>query len=167
MDNKPKHPGGRPPISEDQKKEMLSKLEGYLKSGLGIRKALGEAQIPTATFYRIMQSDDKFREQVYRFKNFIGVLASGIITRELMNISDKQNGNPAKKIKKEKLTNSDREFMKWFMLNSNLTKDEFSKREQVEVSDPEAEIQRIKTMIDETASEEIYHPDEPLELVRN
>lgn len=50
--SKDKHQGGRPKISEETKNEMLSKLEPYLKSGVSIRKALIEDQIPAATFYR-------------------------------------------------------------------------------------------------------------------
>lgn len=142
-----KNKGGRPPINEEQKKQMLSKLEPYLKSGLSVRKALKEAQISSATFYRIMDKDEGFREQIDRFRQFVAVLLNNSLVRELQNIIKKQNdGQP--------LTSEDKSFLWKFATTSNLTREEFGERKTIGLYDPEVEIQRVANLIDEATGED-------------
>lgn len=156
----PKHPGGRPPISEIQKREIVSKLEPYLKSGLNISKALGEAHVSKATFYRLMDEDEQFRDKINQYRNFVPILLNNLLTRHLMELADKQNGNPARKIKAQKLSQEDLDFLWKFALNSNLTKGEFGERKSIQLFDPEAELQKLKGIIEEASSKEIEHPDD-------
>lgn len=148
---------GRPPITEDQKKDILHKVEPYLKSGLSVRKALSEAKIPNSTFYHLMNEDEHFREQIDTFRNFVSVLLNNTLVRELMTIIDKQNGNEARNIKSQPLNRDDIAFLQWFALKSNLTKEEWGDRENVSLFDPETEIQKVKRMIDESTTKEIDH----------
>lgn len=152
--------GGNQPITEEDKKQIVSQLEPYLKTGLNISKSLSEAGVAKSTFYRLMASDEKFREKINQFRNFVSVLANNLAIRELMSISTKQAGDPSKNIPPQPLDSHDREFLWKFLLNSNLTKGEYGERTKVEVVDPEAEIHRTEDLIDENASEEINHDDE-------
>lgn len=154
--------GGRPPITEIEKREILSKLEPYLKGGLNISKSISEAQVASATFYRLMQDDERFREKINRFRNFVPVLLNNVLVGELMAISAKQQGTVDKKgnpIKAKPLSKEDKDFLWKFALTSNITKGEFGERKEVQLFDPEAEIQKIKGILDESASTEIHHDD--------
>ena len=135
---------GRPETTEEQKQEMLQKLEPYLKSGLSVRKSLKEAQIPSSTFYDILSRDTKFSEQIDRFQQFIPVLLNSSIVRQLQSIIQKQNIGSSTPLTKE-----DIDFLKWFATNSNLTKEEYGERKEIGLVDPEAELQRIKELIAE------------------
>lgn len=143
--------GGRPKTSEEQKDEMLSKLEPYLKSGLPLRKALLEAGIVPATFYRIKRSDPSFESKIAIFQQYLSVLFNSSIVKHLHYIVRKQAGYqeadgtivPPKVLDKDDLS-----FMFWFGLNSNLTKGEYGNRTAVPLFDPEAELQKLKEMID-------------------
>lgn len=139
--------GGRPEITEEEKKEMLQKLEPYLKSGLSVRKALREAGIPNSTFYMLKDRDTEFLEQINRFQQFISVLLNSSIVRQLQDIIKKQNAKVA--LAKEEI-----EFMKWFATNSNQTKEEYGERKNIGFFDPEAEVQRLAGMIDDSTEEE-------------
>jgi hypothetical protein len=155
---KDKHPGGRPKISEDEKEAMLSKLEPYLKSGLSLRKALLEAGIVPATFYRIKREDPSFESKIARFQQYLSVLLNSSIVKHLHYIVRKQAGYqeadgtivPPKKLDKDDLS-----FMFWFGTNSNLTKNEYGNRTPVSTFDPEAELQKMKDMIDSELSEKL------------
>ena len=71
------------------------------------------------------------------------------------------NTNKIKKLEKQIIEDEfklDVNFLKWFALNSNMTKGEYGERKEIGLYDPEAEIQRIAGLIDE-ASEPIK--DEP------
>ena len=74
-----------------------------------------------------------------------------------MNIIDKQNGNEVRNIKPQPLTPDDRAFIQWFALKSNITKDEWGDRENISLFDPEAEIQEVKRIIQESTTKEISH----------
>jgi hypothetical protein len=137
--------GGRPEITEEQKKEMLQKLEAFLKSGLSVRKALREAQVPNSSFYKLMERDEGFREQINRFRQFLSVVFNNTVIRYLRAIIEKQNDG-------EELTKEDVEFLKWFATNSNLTKEEYGERKDIGLYDPEAEIRRIAGLIDEASA---------------
>lgn len=156
-----KNKGGRPQSTPEEVKArkdlLLQKIEPYLKTGLSVNKALGEAQIANSEFYRYMEEDEGFRERITVFRNFVPVLLNNILVGELMDISARQN--PAKGIKKNKLTKEDKEFLWNFAKLSNLTKGEFGERKHIDLFDPEAEIQKVKGLIDESSSEEISHDD--------
>lgn len=151
--------GGRPAITEEEKRDIVSKLEPYLKSGLSISKALLEAGVARTTFYRLMDEDEKFRDKIGQFRNFTAVLLNNAIVGELQAIIKKQNGWTDPKTKKvhppEKLKKEDREFLWKFALTSNLTKGEFGERKDVNLFDPEAEIQKIKGIIDESTTKDL------------
>lgn len=129
--------GGRPPITETRKETMVSKLAPYLKSGLSIRKALSEAKIPRATFYRIMENDEYFRERINTLKQFTPVLLNNALVKELFEIIKKQSVN-------EPLTKEDIKFLWWFALKSKSTKEEWGRREGYNPYDSENEIQKLK-----------------------
>lgn len=152
---------GRPAMTPEEKAEkiklMSQKLEPYLKSGLSIRKALAEAKISKTDFYRMMEEVDSFRDTINQFRQFVAVLSNNAIVRELMFIIDKQNGNEAKHVKPEKLSRDDREFLKWFVLSSTLTKDEFGERKDISLFDPEAEIQKVKGLLEDMTTKKISH----------
>ncbi len=148
---------GRPPLTEEQKKMLVSKIEPYLKSGLSIRKSVIEAKISRATFYRLMDDDEDFRDQINTFRNFVSVLLNNALIRELMTIIDKQNGNEVRNIKPQPLNRDDIAFLQWFALKSNLTKEEWGDRENVSLYDPEVEIQKVKRIIDQSTTKEIQH----------
>lgn len=133
--------GGRPETTEEEKQEMLQKLEPYLRSGLSIRKALKEAQVPNSTFYDLMSRDSKFSEQIGRFRQYLSILLNSSIIKHLQSITRKQNENVP-------LTKEDISFLQWFATNSNLTREEFGERKDVGFYDPEAEIQRLARIME-------------------
>jgi len=148
---------GRPAISEETKRDMVSKLEPYLKSGLSIRTSVSEAGISRATFYRIMSEDEDFRDQITQFRNFISILVNNTIVGELIRIAEKQSGNEAKGIKPQPLSKHEMKFLWKFALNSNLTTEEYGRKNKVSLFDPEAEIQKVKGIIEQATTKEIYH----------
>lgn len=143
--------GGRPRLTEEEKKlrkeYLFRKLEPYLMSGLSVNKAIREAKVFNSEFYKYMREDMLFGEKIAKCKQFIGVLANKAIVTELFTIFDKQNGNEAKNIKPQPLSKDDIGFLCWFALNSNLCREEFGRRGNVDLFDPEIEIQRIKRLI--------------------
>lgn len=145
--------GGRPEITEQEKQDILSKLEPYLKSGLSVRKALLEAGVANATFYRLMDRDEGFREQINRFKNFVAVLLNNAIVRQLQGIIKKQNDNVA-------LTKEEQGFLQWFATNSNLTREEFGERKDIGIYDPEAELHRLMEVIEDHSKGDKTTPEE-------
>jgi hypothetical protein len=138
---------GRPETTAEQKQEMLRKLEPYLKSGLSIRKSLREAQIPTSTFYDIMNRDVEFSEQINRFRQFVAVLLNSAVVKQLQDIIRKQSEGKG-------LEREDIEFLKWFANNSNLTREEFGERKDVALVDPEVELNKVMTLIEEQSTKE-------------
>ena len=135
------NPEGNQPLTQEQKDDIVRRLEPYLKSGLSVRKSLIEAEIPRSTFYDLMSNDLEFADKINRFRQFVSVLLNNAIVRQLQAIIKKQND-------KDELTDKEQGFMQWFALNSNLTKDEFGERKEVGIYDPEVEIQKIARIID-------------------
>lgn len=142
-----KNKGGRPSLTEDEKKIMLQKLEPYLKSGLSTRKALLQAGVPNSTFYDLMEKDEKFREQINIYRQFVPIMLNSSMVKHLQEIIAKQNDG-------EKLNKEDLKFLKWFAINSNITKEEFGERKEIGIYDPEVEIQRLSRLIDEQSKGE-------------
>jgi hypothetical protein len=144
---------GRPAITEEQKKQILSAIEPYLKSGLSITKAIKEAtNISRATFYNLLHDDQDFADKVEQFRQFTSVIFNGVIMKQLRKIIERQNktvkdanGNEVE----VELNGADIEFLKWFALNSNLTRGEFGARQEVTPYDPELEIKKLNDAIKE------------------
>jgi hypothetical protein len=137
---------GRPKLTPEQKKEkreaMLPKIEPWLKSGLSVRKALVEANIANSEFYRMMDEDEIFREQITQFRQYVAVLANSSVVKHLQDIIKRQAQN-------EKLSDKEVDYLKWFVMSSSLTKEEFGERKDINLYDPEVELQKLKTMLDE------------------
>jgi len=150
---------GRPSLTQEQrdqrKAELLQKVEPYLKTGLSVNKALRETRIANSEFYKYMDEDEFFREKISLFRQYIPILLNNILIRELHIIAQKQNGNPLKGISPQPLSRDDRDFLFKFALKSNLTKEEWGNRDQVQLFDPEVEIQRVKVIIEQSTTNEI------------
>lgn len=135
---------GRPRIDEESEKMIVTKVLPYLKIGLSLRKACIEAGVHRNQVYRIIQRNEQFRDQIDRARQYMSVIASTTLSKELFSIVQKQKLG-------EELTIRDLNFLKWFALNSNACKEEFGKIDNnvyVANFDPEMEIQRIKVIID-------------------
>lgn len=156
---------GRPKLTpeqiKDKKLKVVQKIEPYLKSGLSVHKALREAKIVKSEFYEFMSSDEDFRDTIDTFRQFTAVLLNNAIVSELQTIIKKQNGykdpKTGKDIRPQKLSKEDKEFLWKFALNSNITKQEWGERKDVNLFDPEAEIQKIKGMLEGNTTKEIIH----------
>jgi hypothetical protein len=136
---------GRPPLTNHQiharKDEILSKLEPYLKSGLSLNKALRETKIANSEFYKYLNEDELFGEEVSKFKQYISVLVQTAIFRELLYIVHSQSH------KSYECTNEERQFIMNFALRSNLTKEEFGRLQKNSDINPEQEIQKLKYIL--------------------
>lgn len=148
---------GRPALTveekADKKRDMLLKMEPYLKAGLSVRKALIQAQITNSEFYKMMNEDENFKEQIEACKQYIPILTSNALVREFTIIIERQK-------KGEVLSRDDKTFLMWFSLNNNSCREEWGRREKISLEyDPELEIQKVREMIDSSASEEIQHID--------
>ncbi len=154
-----KNKGGRPFLTEAQQKErkelLLLKLEPYLKSGLSINKALKETNIHNSELYKYMKEDRLFGEKIAKFRQYISVLANHIIVTELLSIVEKQNGNEAKNIKPQALGKGELDFLWWYALNANVCREEWGRRQNVTLYDPELELQRVKQLINTTVEERV------------
>jgi len=150
MNDKQKKRPGRPALTgeklEQTLDEIFRKIEPYLKRGLSVNKACNKAQISKSTVYDYIRKNDNFSERVRRAQQFLSVMLSITLARELYEITRRQNSG-------EKLTRDDIRFLWWFALNSNCTREEFGRRGNIGIYgfDPEAEIQRIAAMIDNAA----------------
>ena len=150
-----KHPGGRPIFyTKEEKQKVLAKLEPHLKSGLSTRKALLESEIHSGTFYRLMNEDEEFREQIERYRHFPSILLNNAIMRHLSDIIQKQQSKD-KEGKSVLLTGKEINFLQWFALNSNLTKQEYGERKDISMFDAEAEIQKVKGILEEKTTKEL------------
>ena len=134
---------GRPSLTEEQKDELVRKLEPYLKAGLSLRKACLQAQVPKSSVYDYLESDEQFSDRIKQIEGSVSFRVSMLLTNQLSAIERRQSeGN--------ELTHKDISFLKWYATTSSKTKEEFSKREEIlPTIDPEAEIQRIKSIIDD------------------
>jgi hypothetical protein len=143
------NPEGRPPLTSEQKKDILLKLEPFLRAGLSVNKSLREAGIANSTFYKIANSDPEFMERIRQFQQFISVMYNRAVIKHLQDIIMKQNpkgDQPGLELSKE-----DIDFLKWFGTNSNLTKEEYGERKDISLWDAEQEVQKIASVIDEWA----------------
>lgn len=148
--------GGRPHLTPEQiaekKKEILQKIEPYLKTGLSVNKAIREAQVHNSEFYKYMNEDELFREKINQYRQYIAILLNSSLVSHLREIVNRQ-------AEKKPLHKEDIAFLQWFALNSNLTKGEFGERKDVNLFDPEAEIQKVKGILEEETTKEIDHGD--------
>lgn len=157
MINSTKNLGGRPQLTEDQKvrrKEyLLLKLEPYLKSGLSVNKALREAKVFNSEFYKYLSEDRLFGEKIELFKQYLSVLVNKVIVTELFRIVEKQNGN--ENMLPQPLSKTEIDSLIWFALNSNVCGEEWGRRQKPDSYDPEMEMQRLHTLIEE-AHKDVY-----------
>ncbi|HUD09874.1 MAG TPA: hypothetical protein VMR77_03695 [Patescibacteria group bacterium] len=127
---------GRPLTSASKKEEMVSKIKPYLQSGLSIRKSVIEAGISRATFYRIMGADKNFRSEITHFRNYLSILVSNALVKELFAISEKQSqGQP--------LTKDDIRFLFRLVLKTRFGKDEWGRKRNADY-DPELELHKLR-----------------------
>jgi len=147
-----KNKGGRPPLSTDDKNEMLHKLEPYLKSGLSLRKSIIEAGIASTTFYKYKSQDPSFRSKIEHFQQYLSVLLNSSIVKHLHELVRKQAGYKKEDgtlVLPQALNTKDLAFLQWFATTSNLTKDEYGDRTILSTFEPELELQKMKAMIEE------------------
>jgi len=138
-------------IGQDELSGLFRKLEPFLRAGLSIYKACLEAKVPKSAVYEHIKTDEKFAEDIKRAQQFLSVLTAQTMMKQFHEIVSKQQA-------KQNLTKEELGFLKWFAINSNVTREEFGKRQDIGLYDPEAEIQRITTLIDEAAKKK---KDEP------
>ncbi len=142
----------QPITEEDKRKELVRKLEPYLKMGLSIRKACLEAGVPRQTLYDMIARDKELSYQIEQLQQYTSVITSNAIVRQLLAIISKQQPKKdanGKELPIPALTKDDIEFLQWYALNSKQTREEFGVRKDISVGDPEAEVQRLLQMIDE------------------
>lgn len=160
---------GRPQLTAEEvvqrKNDMINKLEPFLKSGLSLVKACLEAGVSRTQLYDYMAQDTVFSDRIHQLQQYMSVIISSSIVREVFRIVQKQqekvdkDGNVIKKA--EELTPEETDFLKWYSLNSRTTRDEFGQRKEVVTFDPEAELKRLNELIDQSAK-----PDEEVTPVQ-
>lgn len=142
---------GRPTLTDKELENYLDdifrRIEPYLKSGLSVNKACNNSQISKSMVYKYIQENENFAEKIKHAQQFISVIFSKTIVKQLHKIIKKQNDGVM-------LTKEDIDFLKWFAVNSNLTREEFGRRENIQFFDPETEIQRIANIIDQAATKD-------------
>jgi len=156
---------GRPPTyTAEEKQKIVTKVEPYLKGGLPVSKAIIEAGVPRGTFYRLMSEDEGFRDKINQFRNFTAILANNAIIGELQAIIKKQQGykdDKGKMVKAVALKKIDHEFLWKFALNANMMREMYGERKELNLFDPEAEIQKVKGILEESTTREIQDvPDD-------
>ena len=76
----------RPKLKPVAIKNMVHKLEPYLKSGLSIRKACSISQIPRSTFNKYYAENEWFMYQIESFRVYQSVTVCGLIAWRLEHI---------------------------------------------------------------------------------
>jgi len=131
---------GRPLLSDNEISTVFQKLEPYLMSGLSIRKACAQAKVPRSTVYCLTARNQGFLDQITRSKQYISVLLCLETSRMLINITERQNqGN--------ELSNLDINFLKWFAMHYVGCREEYGRKVDDNLFDPEMEIQRISRLV--------------------
>ncbi|MEO8581780.1 MAG: hypothetical protein ABI425_04390 [Patescibacteria group bacterium] len=150
---------GRPLLTQEQKAQrkadLLQRIEPYLKTGLSINIALRMTNIANSEFYKYMNEDEFFREKIQLFRQYVSVLVNNSLVRELHIIVEKQIGNVRKGMQPQQLSKDELDFLFKFALKSNLTKEEWGNRDQVQLYDPEVEIQKVKAIIEASTTDKI------------
>lgn len=141
---------GRPSLTEEEKDVIVQKLEPYLKAGLSLRKACSEANIPKSTVYDLKEKDKYFSDKLAVFQQYLSVLVSNISYQIITRIH-------AKVDKGENLTKHELDYLKWFALNSKITQEEFGKRMEIEIPDPEERIRQINKLLDERVGKRVLN----------
>ena len=140
-----------PAFTEESKLRMVQRVEPYLKAGLSIRKACLLSGVPRSSLYKIIEEDEFLRDQIDQFRIYLNVLTITIISRHLHSIIKKQQSGI-------ELSSEDLNFVKWYALNSNQCKEEFGwKARSTPPFDPEAEIMRLNSLIEQHAIEDEYY----------
>lgn len=137
----------RPQITLESKNILVQKLEPYLKSGLSLKKACSYAQVSRSTVYYLMDKDEEFLDTIRRFEQYLSVIISNALTKQLLVIVKKQNEG-------KELSRIDLRFLQWMALHNNQLIEEYGRRNKESVYDPEAELHRIFSLIEENTDEE-------------
>lgn len=133
---------GRPETSPEEIDVIFRKLEPHLKTGLSVYKACLAAQVPKSTVYDLMAKNELFSEKVEATRNYLSITTSNLHLRIIERIKKKLEGN-------QDITEQEINHLKWFSQISKLTRDEFGERKEIEVFDPQSEIQKLLRKIDE------------------
>lgn len=133
---------GRPKRTPEEIDVIFRKIEPYLKAGLSLNKACQRAEISKSVAYQLYEDDASFAEKIDTAKNHLSALLSDMFYVLLAQIAERIKN-------KEKLEKDEVDFMKWFATNSKSTKEEFGERKELEVIDPQKEIQRLMAIIEE------------------
>ena len=158
----PIKPPHRPPPTEEQMDSVFRQLEPYLKSGLSLNKSATKANTPTSTIYEWYDKYDYFTEKIKQSKIFFSIMMTSSVMKQMQTILNKQEeiANVHKRIAKgekilivPELSSDDLSFIKWVASNSKATQEEFGKRIEHSVVDPELELKKLMGMIDESAEE--------------
>ena len=136
-----KNKEGKPALTKEQLDGIVQKLEPYLKAGLSIRKACLEAQVPKSSVYEYIRMNTEFADKIEQHRQFLSILLANSMIKELHSIINKQKEGTL-------LTQDDKNFLKWFAVNSKVTREEFGERKDIGIYDAEAEIARISSIID-------------------
>ncbi len=151
---------GRKPLTDDERDEIFRKLEPYLKSGLSVNKACLEAKIPKSTVYDEIGENTIFAEKIEGAKNFQSIMLSNFMMREMSRIMKKQEGTviedkDGNKVREyAQLDGSEVSFMQWVATNSKSTQEEFGKRQDINLIDPQVELKKLNDLINEAADDE-------------
>lgn len=140
-----------PILTKELKEQIVHRVEPYLKSGLSIHTACLQAGVPRSTLYKIMEENTYLRDRVDRSRQFFSVAVSNIVARKLHAILLRQQSG-------EEIEGEDLEFIKWIALNSTHCREEFGKVSRMARNfDPEAEIMRLNSLIEQHAVEDEYY----------
>lgn len=133
---------GRPTIGKEKLDEAFRKIQPYLQAGLSVNRACVQAQMPKSTVYGYIERSGYFSEKIDRARQFLSVMVSNSMTKELLEIVKKQKEG-------KKLLKEDVKFLFWFALNSKNCNEEYGRNKNFqEIIDPELEIRRITQIID-------------------
>jgi len=97
---------GRSELKDSELESLLLKVTPFLQRGLSIRDACKEARIPASTVYRKMKEIEWFGNRIESAKNFVKVVYSDIVLRELLRVYQKVQD-------KNSLTKDDYSFLFW------------------------------------------------------
>ena len=145
--------GGRPRASKEEKEEYLRKLKPYLNSGLSVYKACLNAEIPQSTIYDLIREDEKFSDEINRMKTYASVLISNVTMRRVAEIT-KELQDARNEKRKPNISDDDWNFIKWYSTNHKGCKEEFGRTSDLNINDPQAELQRIFGLLEKNTKKE-------------
>lgn len=144
--------GGRPlAYSKEDLLAIVTKMRPYLRAGLSLQKACIGAEIQRNVVYEYMERYSWFGDMIRAEQKYMAITVSqtnamlvGQIRQKIQHNQEITDG--MKKGKLVRITHDELEFLKWYSSTAQTTKEEFSPRADVNVVDPELEIQRLKKL---------------------